>query len=362
MCFIFFSCCNMCNNYSSKCVEIFIFIISALSFSSSVCAIFFTHKKHISLVILLVLISLIALSFLILLSILLILIWRFKGTINTRRNKIASDFSKVGLIVTIFYLIFMVILGSLIYTKYYDLNHPCFDVKNENNLYDSTSIDDIDLTFEDNKEEFCLKNPNYNSHEISVREYVITYIFVGVNSIFMLCLLYSWFNEFRRIKYLIEGALTDFNAQEIKKEKHNKYEEQDSNEKRVNERINKKPDNNNNLNNKFLYNMYGKQEYGIRYDIYGRPIFKLRKSDKTSTSKENLKTTSNNQYFKRKGVQNKRVSIFKDTNRNSSERISINKFQFSRNSNSNNNNPRNKATTNSNLNSSGIYNVKSSAN
>ena len=100
-----------------------------------------------------------------------------------------------------------------------------------------------------------LKNPDYNSHEISVREYVITYIYVGVNSFFMLCLIYSWFNEFRRIKYLIDGALTDFNAQEIKKEKTNKYEEEDSNEKRVNERINKKPDNN--LNNKFLYNIYG---------------------------------------------------------------------------------------------------------
>jgi hypothetical protein len=255
----------------------------------------------------------------------------------------------------------MVILGSLVYSKYYDLNHPCINVKNENNLYNSTELDKVDITFEDNKKEFCLKNPNYNSHEVSVREYVITYIFVGVNSIFMLCLIYSWFNEFRRIKYLIEGALTDFNAQEIKKEKHNKYEEdEDSNEKRVNERINKKPDNN--LNNKFLLNMYGKQEYGIRYDIYGRPIFKLKKSDKTLTLKENLKTSSNNQYFKRKGVQNKRVSIFRDSNRNSSERISINKFLFSKNSNSNNNNPRNKASTNSNLNSSGLYNVKSSAN
>ena len=361
MCFIFFSCCNMCNNYSSKCVELFIFIISFFSFASSVCAIYFTNKNHISLVIFIVLLSVIVFSFLILLSIILIIFWRSKGTINTKKNIVASEFSKVGLIVTIFEIIFMVILGSLIYSEYYDLNHPCINVKNENNLYNSTQIDEVDLTFEDDKEKFCMKNPDYNSHEISVREYVITYIYVGVNSLFMLCLMYSWFNEFRRIKYLIDGTLTDFNAQEIKKEKTNKYEEEDSNEKRVNERIHKKPGNNNNLNNKFLYNMYGKQEYGIRYDIYGRPIFKIKKSDKTLTMKENLKTTSNNHYFKRKGVQNKRVSIFKDTNRNSSERIAINKFQFSKNTNSNNN-PRNKATTNSNLNSSGLYNVKSTAN
>lgn len=356
MCCILCCCCDSCNSFSSKCVELFIFIISFFSFASSVSAIFFTNKNHISLIIFLVLISLIVFSFLIFLSILLILIWRSKGTINTKRNQIASEFSKVGLIVTIFYIIFMVILGSLIYSKYYDLNHPCFNVKNENKLYNITKLDELELTFEDNKEEFCFKNPNYYSHEISIREYVITYIFVGVNSLFMLCLMYSWFNEFRRIKYLIEGALTDFNAQEIRKEKNNKYEEEDSNEKRVNERINKKPDNN--LNNKFLYNMYGKQEYGIRYDIYGRPIFKIKKPDKDN----NIKTTSNNQYFKRKGVQSKRVSIFKDINRNSSERMTINKFQFSKNSNSNNNNPRTKATTNSNLNSSGLYNVKSSAN
>lgn len=355
MCFMFFSCCNMCNNYSSKCVEFFILIISSLAFAFSVCAIFFINKNHISLIILLVLISLIVFSFLILLSILLIINWRRNGTINTKRNKIAEDFSKVGLIVTIFYIIFMVILGSLIYSKYYDLNHPCYKIKLETKLYNSTEVDDdIELTFEENKEEFCLKNTNYNSHEISVKEYLIAYIYVGINCFFMLCLMYSWFNEYRRIKYLIEGSLTDFNAQEIIKDKNNKYEEEDSNEKRVNERINKKPDNN--LNNKFLYNLYGKQEYGIRYDIYGRPIFKIKKSEKEN----NLKTTSNNQYFKRKGTQNKRVSIFKDINRNSSDRVSINKFQFSKNSNSNA--PRTKASTNSNLNSSGLYNVKSSAN
>lgn len=352
MCFFFFCCCNCCNNYSSKCVEIFIFIFSFLSCILSIFLFFIINKEHITLICLILLISLIIFSVIILISIILILIWRFNETINTKHNKVSEAFTKVGLIITIFYFIVMVIIMRTFYSDYYDFNHPCTKYEiNENNIKNKTNIK---LTFEENKEEFCIENPDYKIQEVTIKEYIITYSITGVLLIFMLCLIYFWFNDYRRIKYLIDGPLTDFNAQEIKKEENNINYQEDSNEKRVNERINKKPDNN--LNNKFLYNMYGKEEYGIRYDIYGKPIFKIRRveNDNKLSLKDNIKTTTNNARFsKRKSIQNfrvNRVSIYKGINKNSSERSSIKQLQYSRGQTTNSNAPRTKATTNSNLN------------
>ena len=54
----------------------------------------------------------------------------------------------------------------------------------------------------------------------------------------MFLLIYSWFNQFRRIKFLVEGSLNDFDGQEVKRENNNN-ENEDSSDKRINERIKK---------------------------------------------------------------------------------------------------------------------------
>jgi len=348
MCFFLIcTCCNSCNRYSSKCIEFFILIISFLSFSFSLIGFFYINKENITLICYIIFIIIIIFSGLILICIIFIIIWRHKGTINTKRNFIAEAFSVAGLVITIFYLIFLVSLLSLMYSNYQDLNYPCSTIeRNETNIkYQNATADTSPpLTFEENKEEFCIENPNYNIHKIPLKDYLFIFLFTGVIGILMFTLIYFWFNDFRRIKFLVDGALNDFDAQEVKREykNNNENENENSNEKRVNDRINKKHEG----NNKYLYKIYSQQEYGIRYDIYGRPIFKLNKiNTKNEKANDNIHNSITQRFQKRKSILNNRVSIFKNknviktgktvnfdvVNSNSSDSTSINKFQFSKN-------------------------------
>ena len=350
MCCILCCCCDSCNRFSSKCIELFIFIISLLSFGLTITVFSYINRKHITLICFIILIALILFSFLILICIGLISILRFKEKIITKRNKVAESLSIVGLVVTIFYLICIICLISMVYTNYEEINHPCYNIeKNENNIKNANeSESESELNFENNKVDFCIENPNYNIHEIPIIEYIITFTFAALLCIFNFILIYLWFNDYRRIKFLVEGSLNDFDAQEIKNDGNKNNENENSLDKGVNERINKR--NNNQLNNKYLYKIYSQQENGIRYDIYGRPIVKAsRENDNIASTKDNLNSLNTQRYSKRKSILNNRVSVYikrssiKTGNNvidighsNSSERNIMNKLQFSRNKTNNN--------------------------
>ena len=284
---------------------------------------------------------LILFSFLILFSIILILIWRYKGSLTTIRNKFGIAFSIVGIVVTIIYLICMVSMISMTYSHYEEINHPCQNIERTEEDIKYYNDSDYVPTFEDDKEEFCIENPNYNIHLVPIREYIIAFSFAGILCIFMLLLIYSWFNDYRRIKFLIEGSLNDFDAQEVKKETKKDDEEENSKDRRINERIFRK--NNNNLNNKQLYKIYNQQENAVRYDIYGRPIFKMKKTNTNSNTK-NIHKSNTLRYNKRKNIlSNNRINIYKTkditkavnpTNdighSSSSERNVMKKFKFNK--------------------------------
>lgn len=351
MCCILCCCCDSCNRFSSKCIELFIFITSVFSFGLTIIGFFYINKDNITLLCYIIFLALILFSFLILISIILILIWRFKEILTTKRAKAGEAFSIVGLVITIFYLICLVSLVSMIHTNYQEINHPCWDYEKGNHNHNPSSSDE---------EEFCIENPDYNTHRIPIIDYIKSYVFAVILGIFMLLLIYSWFNDYRRIKFLIEGSLNGFDAQAVKSGNNNRnnFENEDSNEKRVNDRINKRQ--NNQLNNKNLYKIYSQQENGIRYDIYGRPIIKINKPNNIER-KPNIHGTDTLRYSKRKSILNNRVSIYKKRNSivklggsnevghsSSSERNSMNKFQFSRNRRASLS--KNKGTTSSNLN------------
>jgi hypothetical protein len=280
----------------------------------------------------------------------LILIWRYKRTILNNRSKIGEAFSIVGIVVTIIYLICIVSFLSMTYSHYELINHPCQNLERSENEIKYYNYSDYVPTFEDNKEDFCIENPDYRVYTVPVIEYIVVFLFAGVLSIFMLLLIYSWFNDYRRIKFLIEGSLYDFDAQEINVEVKKRNEDENSHEKRINERISKKQ--NTNLNNKYLYKIYSQQENGIRYDIYGRPIFKI---NKPNVDTNNINNANTNRFNKRKNILNNRISIYKARNsvqfKNPSElgfSSSERKIQFSRNQN-NNNITKTKTTTKENL-------------
>ena len=272
--------------------------------------------------------------------------------ITTKRIKVGEGFSIAGLVITIFYLICIISLVSMMYTHYEELNHPCLLIdKNKNNINDYSEYDiNSDIITKD----FCIENPDYSVKIVPIIEYIIPFVIAAILCIFNFILIYFWFNDYRRIKFLIEGSLNDFDAQEIKNERNRNIENENSFDKGVNERINKRQ--NKQLNNKYLYKIYNQQENGIRYDIYGRPIIKTSKENYNSSTKDNLDTNITQRYSKRKNMLNNRVTVYnrrssiKPGNSNdvghpgSSERNAMDKLQFTRNITNNYNYGKSKTT------------------
>ena len=255
MCCILCCCCNWCNAYSSKCIEIAILIQSLTSFSASLIGLFFVNKRHISTEAYACLLIVIVFSVLLIISIILILVWRFKSKINNERNSAGSAFSKIGLISTIFCLLFTAIWESLSISNFYDLNNPCQSVErsdikidNKTNLLNLLIRRNrrVLLTYEENKEEFCLENPKYTVNIVSTSEYIYLFASASILELMLLVLLYFWYNDFRRIKYLVDGQLIDSNTKETKI----KYDKKKAN-----------------FNNNFNLMLYGR-DYVAHYDIF----------------------------------------------------------------------------------------------
>ena len=118
---------------------------------------------------------------------------------------------------------------SLIHSHYHAINHPCSYI--EKNKEYIQYIDSSELSEEENIQEFCMKNQNYNTNIIRLKEYLIAYSFASFIVISMLSLIYSWFNEYRRIMYLIDGPLNKFEIKDIKNGKNNDEEEEEKNKK-----------------------------------------------------------------------------------------------------------------------------------
>ena len=243
MCFVFFCFCDTCNSYSTKCVEYFIFIISFIAFVLSVLAFFFIKREHLRFLCFILLLVLITFSFIILFCISLILLFRYKQTINNSQNRVALILSIIGLLITIIYFICMISEISLIHAHYQDLNFPCSTMKENDGI-----LGNNDYAVDQETKEYCARNRNYNTHKIKINEFLIAYGFALSLLVLMFSLIYSWFNEYRRIKYLIDGPLHDFSIQKSKKGKTIDDEEEKDNEESNNKDIKEKKESNNKNN------------------------------------------------------------------------------------------------------------------
>ena len=201
--------CVTCNGYTSKCVEFFIFIVSILSFIIAILQFFFVKREYLTLLCYILQIVLIFSSFLILILISLIIIFRYKNTINNNRNKISLIFSIIGLILSIFSFICMIAEISFIHSHYQEINHPCLNLKKNDEyikyIHNSSQISQVV-----NIQDFCAQNQNYNSHVISLKQFLIAYLLAAAIIICFVILVYSWFSEFRRINFIIDGYLNNF--------------------------------------------------------------------------------------------------------------------------------------------------------
>lgn len=297
MCFVIFFFCDSCNNYTSKCVEFFIFIISSLSLIISILGFLFIKRDHLTLLCFILLITLIFFSFIILFSICLILIFRYKQTINNTHHKPALAFSIIGLIITITVFICVISEISQIHIHYQEINHPCSTIKKN---------EDYMRSYENEEQEslrtFCVHNQDFNTHIISMKEFLIAYAFAFSLLIFMLSLIYSWFNEYRRIKYLIDGSLYDFKIQENKKEKNvieeveENYGKEDDFEKdnKININPNEKNNELGNMNNE-LKNSKVKKNIDEKNSPDGITIYVNKNSySKTFGASSDIMLTGNN--------------------------------------------------------------------
>ena len=132
---------------------------------------------------------------------------------------------------------------SLIHSHYQDLNFPCSTMKENDGI-----LGNNDYVVDQATKEYCARNRNYNTHKIKINEFLIAYGFALSLLVLMFSLIYSWFNEYRRIKYLIDGKLHDFSIQKSKKGKTIDDEEEKDNEESNNKDIKEKKESNNKNN------------------------------------------------------------------------------------------------------------------
>jgi len=315
MCFILCCCCNCCNNFSSKCIEISILILSIIAFSSSIIGLLCVNEKHASKEGFACLIIVIIFSNLLIISIINILIWRFREVINNKRNSMGSYFSLAGLVITIFMLLFTGIWENMSISNFYSINHPCQSIKRSE--VEKLLRMRILLTYEENKEEFCIENPDYFIDIVSTAEYIYLFASATILEIILLVLLYFWYNDYRRIKYLVDGPLVDSNTKENKIKYNNKASKFNNN-------------NNNNI-------VYGQNDYVIHYDIFGKPILNTRKSPNKEVNDKKKIFNSIIQYSKNKNERKNRNSIVGVDIRNREKNRNREKV-FYENKNNNNSN------------------------
>jgi hypothetical protein len=301
------------------------------------------NKDHIGIEAYCCIIIVILFSVILIISIILILVWRFKQTINNKRNFASGAFSKIGLITTIFCLLFTGIWESMSISKFTSLNHPCQSVERSDITIENKAnllirrFRRVLITYEENKEEFCLENPNYKANVVSTIEYIYLFVSASILELNLLVLLYFWYNDFRRIKYLVDGPLIDSNTKETKI----KYDT-----KKVN------------FNNNVNLMLYMQDDYVAHYDIYGRPIFNMKKRKSNTVSINNYnKKFMNYKIPKIKSENKNKVLNLNDKNKNK-EKSTIDKFVYFENNNNNNNNNINSYLNSSDRSKANIYNLK----
>lgn len=233
----------------------------------------------------------------------LILIWRFKSTINKQRNSAGLTFSIIGLITSFFCLLFVGIWESTSISNFYDLNNPCKSIKKSDDIEDYNKTNLILLlrrnlrnllTYEENKEEFCLENPDYIINVVSEMEYIYLFVSASTTEAFLFILLYFWFNDFRRIKFLIDGKLIDTNI------KNNKYNYEKKTHK---------------INNNMNYIIYNNIIYEKHYNNFGKSIIFTKKHKNKAINTNNKKNQHKHKNLpNKKEYKNKNMIISENSN------------------------------------------------
>ena len=214
---ICFCCCNCCNSYSSKCIEFSILTLSSITFACSLLNIIIIKFNHLNIGSFILLILSVVFSFIMIFLSILIIIYRKNGTINKDKNSISICFVYIGLFISLIIFLISLVSESLIQAKFNEINHPCKEYNiqisaSNNTIYFRilTNIANIRYLSDiiTDKEAFCKdKEKSYNAKIISEYEYNISYFTASFIEFSCLILCFFWFNESKRLKKKIDGAI-----------------------------------------------------------------------------------------------------------------------------------------------------------
>ena len=193
-------CCNFCNSFSSRCIEIsiFFFSLSTLTFSLlNIIIIKWTHLSSASFVLLMLLVVNATITTL---ASIAIIIYRFRGLINKNRNILSACLARIGLIFSIIIFFISVISESIIQTNFKKIDYPCQDIHDDDGIFNFQRILISDR-------DFCReKGNNYYAKICSQAEYTISYLSATINEFSTIILFFLWYNDLRRIKEKVDGV------------------------------------------------------------------------------------------------------------------------------------------------------------
>jgi len=212
--------CNCCNSYSSKCVELSIFVLSAITFVSSIFGLVFVKFSHLTTAGFSLLIVIIAFSAIITIGAVCILIFRYKNIINKDKNLFSTVLAIIGLCLTIGILLISLVAESLIQTNFKDIDYPCKEFSYSTQTSGIVTLRLLDALTHEEKVKFCKnKNMNYKANICSNLEYTMTYLSSTVIECCTLVLIFFWYNDLRRIKEKVDGELPIYDSSYINRER-----------------------------------------------------------------------------------------------------------------------------------------------
>ena len=209
MCICCCCCCNCFNSFSSKCIELSIFILSSFTFISSILEISIIKWNHLTSTTFTLLIILVIFSAIMTISSMAILFYRFKKIINKKRNSMGICLARIGLFISITSFFISIIAESMIQSNFNEIDHPCKNYNNQIQNDDVIYFRNIRILSDDKNQELCKdKNNNYDAKICSNLEYAISYLSATIIEMFTLLLIFLWLNDLRRIKEKVDNMLT----------------------------------------------------------------------------------------------------------------------------------------------------------
>lgn len=258
MCFC--CCCGCCDNQTTKCVEIQIFLFSLINLISSIIGFSIIKWSHISQTCLVFWFLLAGFSLLELFFSVLIIVWRVKSTINLGRNSCAICLARLGLVFTIFSFFMAIIAETMSKDNLNTTDHPCqylekiLIANNTNpNIILFNRLRQLDLMTQEEKEALCkdVTDPDQYIEICSKGEHLIAYISPSIFEFCSFLLLCFWYQDQRRLRARIDGPMTGKTEERAEMSRRNRYGYNDPLDE-------------------YGYGAYGG---GINYDLYGRPVF-----------------------------------------------------------------------------------------